>query len=113
MPERALPVHLRWAGSETMETASTLVAQGQDFEIELPANLHHALFAHLHPGARAGEPEQVDAVGGPHLLTRVAEIAGFSPLAELIDQLDRQGATVHVVSPLPKVIVEFKPARHH
>lgn len=103
---------LRWSGPESIRAAKDLTAKHTDFELELPANLHHALFAHLHPGAEPGEPEEVDALGGAHLLSRVAEIGGFSNISELIDPIEEANATVHVVSPLPKVIVEFQSSSH-
>ncbi len=100
--------HLRWAGHESVPVITELAAGRHDMAIELPANLHHALFAHLHPGAEPDEPEEVDATGGGHLLERVAEIGGFEPFSELVAAVYEADGTVHVSSPPPRITISFR-----
>lgn len=98
-------VHLRWNGQESVREAGEHILRGNDVELELPANLHHALFAHLNPYAEPGEPEDVDFSDDTALLERVAQIRGFEDIAALCDPVSQTHARVRVVSPSPRVII--------
>lgn len=101
-------VSLRWDGTNSIDNARELARRGEDFMLELPTEVHHALFAHLNPGAPPGQPETVDSRGGAELLARVSEIAGFAQVAELIEPVGAAQGSVRLVSPTPRVVVEFR-----
>ena len=98
---------LRWHGKESINIARDLAEHGHGFVIELPADVHHALFAHLHPDAEPGAEERVETRGGQELLSQVAEIGGLAPVAGLVSCVADKGVQVAVVSPAPRLIVEF------
>jgi hypothetical protein len=88
-------IRLMWGGHETEALAIEAMRRSAKVDIALPANVHHALFSRLHPGADAAEPETVEVAGGTEL---IATLAGLSGLDE---PLKRGGYRVQLRSPGP------------
>jgi hypothetical protein len=99
-------IHIRWSGDESVDIACKLVLERHSVELDLPLNLHHALFAHLFPDASPADPEEVDISGDVALLKRAAEIGGFGNLGRLIEPVSQTGARIHIQSPPPRIIIE-------
>lgn len=109
MPSHA--TRLIWEGSETMHRAAELIQQKSDIELQLPQELHFALFTHLYPRKERTQPDEIDFSGGAEVLEKVAEMQGLEQIRELIDPVSRSGAAVQVVSPSPAIIIRFGSAR--
>jgi hypothetical protein len=90
-----------WGGHETAAQAMEAIRRSAKVDIALPANLHHALFSRLHPGADAAEPETVEETGGTELIATLAGLAGLEALAGLAEPLKRGGYRVQLRSPGP------------
>lgn len=94
-------MRLMWGGHETATEAIEAMQRSAKVDIALPANLHHALFSRLHPGADAAEPETVEEAGGTELIATLAGLAGLEALAGLAEPLARAGYQVQLRSPGP------------
>ena len=102
-------IRLVWRGHETIEAIPTLLKQAKQIEIELPANYNHALLRTLNPDAPVAGLEDIDASGGPGLLTDIATVNGLEELAALVEILSSAHASVQIVSPPTLVITVPSP----
>lgn len=93
---------IQWNDPEAAAHAAGVVRQGQAVELDLPADFHHALFRHLHPGDGAGS-ELVDRDGGAELLREVATIRALRELEELAAAAAETKARVQIQSPAPQI----------
>lgn len=103
-------VRLRWEGAKTAQAIDETLRSGDDVEVELPADFHHALFEHVYPDAQPGALEDVDVSGGAELLERIAGLRGLAALADAAAAVIATAAEVYVQSPAPKIIIRH-PAR--
>lgn len=94
-------IRLMWGGHETEALAIEAMQRSAKVDIALPANVHHALFSRLHPGADAAEPETVEKAGGTELIATLAGLSGLEALAGLAEPLTRAGYRVQLRSPGP------------
>jgi hypothetical protein len=94
---------LRWPGTGTLQAARSAIRDGAAVEIELPLEVHYALYRHLHPEGKRGPAESVDASGGAELLAAAATVAGLEELARLRPALRRARYRVRVTSPEPRL----------
>lgn len=101
-------VQLIWEGQPTLRALFELVQARVNFELQLPADFHFALFRHLFPNAASGEPEQVDVSGAAELFDTVAEIQGLQELAALVAPVAAAQARVRIQSPGPGILVCFQ-----
>ena len=92
-------IRLTWHGHETVSLIPGLINEFEKIEITLPLEYNHALFEKLHPDARAADLEDIDAHGGPELLSRIATISGLEEMEKLTKDLHAVQAEVHIVSP--------------
>lgn len=102
---------LQWRGDETVASMREAIVRRTDVELQLPADLHHALCSRLNPDVSPAHGQRLDLSGGAELLARVAEIASLSALAALEDPVYRAPARVRVVSPAPTILIRFAEAR--
>lgn len=98
-------MRVQWKGRETVPVVSQLLEYTEQIELQLAPEYNHALFEKLHPEAPRATVELVDRTGGAELLKTVSQIRGLEELALLIDTLDAEDASLHIVSP-PMVIIE-------
>ena len=100
-------VRLTWRGAKTVDSLASFLARQGNVALGLAPDLHHSLFAHLHPQAPPGQPEDVDMQGGAELLARIAEIPGLEELARLVPGLRAARAQIQVQSPAPIVHIRI------
>ncbi|RRQ20688.1 hypothetical protein [Thiohalobacter thiocyanaticus] len=103
----AHPAILNWEGNETIAEAKRLIDQRTPLELQLPPDLHFALFSRLCAEER-NQPESVEIEGGPELLEQIAQISALAALADLVVPLREAGAGVRVISPSPAILIDFK-----
>jgi len=96
-------VALRWPGTGTMKDARAAIRRGDPIDIELPLEVHYALFKHLHPDRPHSPSEEIGASGGAELLRPVATVAGLEDLLELEPALRKARYSVRVTSPEPRL----------
>lgn len=94
-------VPLRWPGAETLKAARAAIRNGSPVEIELPLEVHYALFKHLQTGRAEGAAEDIDTTGGAELLAPIAAVAGLEELKRLETAVRRSGYQVRLTSPEP------------
>ena len=92
----AQKTQLLWRGRETIDEVLPLIKPSATIEIQLAAEYHHALFRAVHPAAPPGAVEEIDADGGPELLTKVAAINGLEDMKALISPLTKARAAVRI-----------------
>lgn len=92
---------VRWGGQGSLDRAVEVFNEKGCVEIEMPAELHHAVFSHLRPGAWETQVEQIDEQGGEALLARIAEIDQLSGLTVFIPLVRERHARVWIRSPAP------------
>lgn len=110
MPSHA--TRLIWEGSETLHHAAELIRQRSDVELQLPSELHFALFTHFYPTEERTQPDAIDVSGGTEILEKVAEVRGLEQIRELIEPTAHAGAEVQVVSPSPTIFIRFGDPAH-
>lgn len=98
-------MRVQWKGRETVPMVSQLLEYTEQIELQLAPEYNHALFRKLHPEAPRATLERVDRTGGAELLNTVSQIRGLEDLALLVDTLDAEDVSLHIVSP-PMVIIE-------
>jgi hypothetical protein len=98
---------LRWQGRETVPVVSQLLETTDQIELELAPGYNHALFRKLHPEAPRATLEQVDRTGDAELLNTVSEITGLEDLVLLVEVLQDEEASVHIVSP-PAIVIQVQ-----
>ena len=98
-------LQLQWRGNETIAEIQAGVERGETVEVVLPADVHHAVFKHLHPNASKGAPEDLHERGDSRIVERLAEVRGLEALARLVEPVARSAATVHVHSPGPRLVI--------
>lgn len=96
-------VPLRWPGTDTLKAARAAIRSRIPVEIELPLEVHYALFKHLHPERKGADAENVDTSGGAELLSPVAAVAGLTGLRGLEPAVRRAHYRVRVTSPEPRL----------
>jgi hypothetical protein len=96
-------VRLRWDGAPSIKAARSALRNGVRVEIELPLEMHHALYRHVHPDAPRGPDEEIDASDSLELLARVATVAGLEELAELAPAVRRARCRVQLTGPEPRL----------
>lgn len=92
-------IKLTWRGRETIESIPSLLEQAQRIEISLPSNYNHALFETLHSGEPPAQLEDIEASGGPELLSRIAAVSGLEEFNSLTTPLAAANAKIRVLSP--------------
>jgi len=100
------PTTVIWPSQGASDALRAALASRRPLIVALPADLHHALFAHLYPEAAPGDPEDIDLSGGAELLDRIAEVASLEPLADLLQPAARNRYRVRVQSPSPRLLLE-------
>ena len=103
-------IKLTWRGRETIESIPPLLGDAREIKIILPANYNHSLFCALHPGEPPAQLEEINASGGPELLSVIATVKGLEEFAALAKALATADTEVHVTSP-PSVTI--KPSAGH
>jgi hypothetical protein len=98
---------LRWGEFESAEQVGALLTKYRHVEIQLPPDFHHVLFSRLRPGAELAGQEQLDVSGDGALIDTIAGIRGLKDLAILKELIAQTGATVHLISPVPLVILRL------
>lgn len=96
---------LRWQGRQTVPVVSQLLGTTDQIELELARGYNHALFRKLHPEAPRATVELVDKAGSAELLNTVSEITGLEDLVLLVEVLQDEEASVHIVSP-PAIVIQ-------
>lgn len=94
---------LRWPGADTLKAARAAIRGGIAVEIELPLEVHYALYKHLHPDRPHTPSEDIDASGGPELLDPIATVAGLQELQQLAPAVRKAHYRVHLTSPDPRL----------
>jgi hypothetical protein len=94
-------VPLRWPGTDTLKAARAAIRERSAVEIELPLEVHYALYTRLHPAPPHGAAENVDASGGAELLAPICAVAGLEELQRLAPAVRRAHYRVHLLSPQP------------
>ena len=103
MSRQPTVVALRWPGSDTLKQARAAMRGRLPVEIELPLEVHYALYKHLHPDRPHTPSEDIDASGGEELLAPIATVAGLADLQKLEPAVRRAGYRVRLVSPEPRL----------
>lgn len=98
---------LRWSEFESTEQVEALLGRYRHVEIQLPPDFHHVLFSRFQPGAELAGQEQLDISGDGSLIDTLAGVNGLEDLALLKKVVAETGATVHIVSPVPLVILRL------
>jgi hypothetical protein len=96
-------VPLRWPGTATLKAARAALRSGSTVEIELPLEVHYALYKHLHPDRAHTAAEDIDASGGAELLAPIATVAGLEELRGLEPAVRRGRYRVRLTSPEPRL----------
>ena len=94
---------LRWPGADTLKAARAAIRGGKSVEVELPLEVHSALYKHLHPDRPHTPSEDIDASGGPELLGPIAAVAGLQDLQQLAPAVRKAQYRVHLTSPEPRL----------
>jgi hypothetical protein len=108
-PEQST-IPLRWPGTDTLKAARAAIRSGMAVEIELPLEVHYALYKHLHPGRAHAPSENIDASGGTELLGAVAAVAGLEDLQQLEPAVRKSHYRVRLTSPEPRLTLT--PQKH-
>ncbi len=102
-------ITVQWNGAESINTVRELIEKHLSVTLLLPPEVHHALFFYLEPESAAAHlPELVSERGNANLLERVAQISGFSSIADLVQPALDNEASIEVFSPSPSIAFEFK-----
>ena len=96
-------VALRWPGADTLKNARAAIRSRLSVEIELPLEVHYALYKHLHPDRPHTPSEDIDASGGAELLAPISTVAGLADLQQLESAVRRAHYRVHLTSPDPQL----------
>lgn len=94
---------LRWPGTGTLKEARAAIRRGLPVDIELPLEVHYALYKHLHPDRAHSPSEEIDASGGAELLAPIATVAGLQDLKELEPVVRKARYGVRLTSPEPRL----------
>jgi len=98
---------IRWSGDATVSQVVGCLENGIEFQLDLPPNVHHALFSRLCPDVPAGQPELLNVEGGSELIESIATVAGLEALHQLDGPLAAVGAHLAVISPHPRIVVTY------
>jgi hypothetical protein len=111
---RENPVNrVRWSGSSSVQEVEATLERCGKVEIQLPPDFHHALYMRIHPESRAAPLEQIDVSNGAELLHKVASIRGLNEIGELEERVRAQHISVHLLSPVPLIILSLPDAPGH
>ncbi len=103
MTREPTTVALRWPGTDTLKEARAAIRRALPVDIELPLEVHYALYKHLHPDRPHSPSEDIDASGGAELLAPIATVAGLHDLKELETAVRKARYQVHLTSPEPRL----------
>jgi len=103
MTRESTTVALRWPGTGTLKEARAAIRRGIPVDIELPLEVHYALYKHLHPDRPHSPSEEIDASGGAELLAPIATVAGLQDLKELEPAVRKARYGVRLTSPEPRL----------
>jgi hypothetical protein len=103
MAREPTTVALRWPGTGTLKEARAAIRRGIPVDIELPLEVHYALYKHLHPDRPHTPSEEIDASGGAELLAPIATVAGLQDLKELESAVRKARYSVRLTSPEPRL----------
>jgi len=103
MTRESTTVALRWPGTGTLKEARAAIRRGIPVDIELPLEVHYALYKHLHPDRPHTPSEEIDASGGAELLAPIATVAGLQDLKELESAVRKARYGVRLTSPEPRL----------
>ena len=101
-PEQST-IPLRWPGADTLKAARAAIRNGIAVEIELPLEVHYALYKHLNPGRAHAPSENIDVSGGAELLGAVAAVAGLQDLQQLETAVRKGRYRARLTSPEPRL----------
>ena len=93
-------VPLRWPGTDTLKAVRAAIRGHAAVEIELPLEVHYALYKHLAPHSAT---EEIDTAGGAELLGPIAAVAGLEELQRLEPAVRRGRYRVRLTSPEPRL----------
>ena len=96
-------VLLHWPGTETLNAARAAIQSGTAVEIELPLEVHYALYKHLPPNRPHNSTEEIDVSGGVELLAPITTVAGLEDLKGLEAALRHAHYRVRLTSPEPRL----------
>ena len=96
-------VALRWPGTGTLKEARAAIRRGTPVDIELPLEVHYALYKHLHPDRPHTPSEEIDTSGGAELLAPIAAVAGLQDLKQLEPAVRKARYGVRLTSPEPRL----------
>ena len=87
-------IALRWPGTDTLKQARAAIRSGAAVDIQLPLEVHYALYKHL---------KNIDVTGGPELLAPITSVAGLQELRELEPLLRKASYRVRLTTPVPRL----------
>lgn len=96
---------VRWAGDSSIPEVQEILERTGYVEIQLPPDFHHALFRRLHPGDTPAGMEMIDVADGVDILAKVATVRGLAEIQSLESLVLRLHARVHLISPVPLIIL--------
>jgi len=103
MTREPTTVALRWPGTGTLKAARAAIRRGLPVDIELPLEVHYALYKHLHPDRPHSPSEDIDTSGGAELLAPIATVAGLQDLKELEPAVRKARYHVRLTRPEPRL----------
>jgi len=86
-----------------MKDARDAIRRGIPVDIELPLEVHYALYKHLHPDRPHTPSEEIDTSGGAELLAPIAAVAGLQDLKQLEPAVRKARYGVRLTSPEPRL----------
>jgi hypothetical protein len=94
---------LRWPGSDALKAARAAIRSGIAVDVELPLEVHYALYKRLNPERAHAAPEDIDVSGGAELLGPIASVAGLQELGTLGPAVRKARYRVRLTSPEPRL----------
>lgn len=102
---------VRWSGAGSLAQVEATLEQFGHVEIQLPPDFHHALYSRIHPDDNTARIEHIDVTDGADLIRKVASVRGLHEIGSLEMTVTQTHATVHLLSPVPLIILS-KPKGH-
>jgi len=102
---------VRWSGAGSIPEVEETLRRCGTVEIQLAPDFHHALYARIHPEVRVARIEQIDVSDGAELLRKVASVRGLDEIGQLEGTVLDQGASVHLLSPVPIIVLSLPDRR--
>ena len=98
---------VRWSGTVSVAEVEATLERCGHVEIQLPPDFHHALYVRINPDAGVARVEQIDVSDGLDLLHKVASIRGLDDINALEATVRDHHARVHLLSPVPLIIISL------